>query len=349
MSNRSLISKINWRKTLVWAASLALFVSVWAVIPWSDLQKVVSILSFQSLAALFLFNIVIVLSMSGRWWFILRGLGYRVNYFQLSGYRLAAFGISYFTPGPQFGGEPLQVWVLKSKHQIPSSNALASVTVDKLLELFVNFTILAWGGIVVFRQAFVPRDSAGWLLFLTFMLWLIPAALLLAMARGFTPLAAVFRWTIGRTLISKALRGYADKLNRYEETIAESEAQVALLWQNGSKELTAAFIVSVLTWVLWFVEFWLMYYLLGLSLSFAELLIVVTAVRFAFLLPLPAGLGTLEASQYIAMNALEQSPAIGLSATVFIRVRDFLLAGLGLWLSGWLVRNGSSHEGTQPT
>lgn len=339
-----LTAQLNWRQSFVWVVSLALFILVWALIPWREIQEVASILSYKSLAALFLFNIVIVLSMSCRWWFILRGLGYPVNYLQLSGYRLAAFGISYFTPGPQFGGEPLQVWVLKSKHQVPSSSALASVTVDKLLELFVNFSILAWGGIVVVRQAFIPRESAGWLLVLAVLLWLIPGGLLFSMARGSTPLTSLFRWAVSRPVISNALRKHEDKLDRYEKTVVESEAQVALLWHDGPQSLSAAFVVSFLTWLLWFLEFWLMYYLLGLTLSFTELLIVVTAVRFAFLLPLPAGLGTLEASQYVAMLALNQAPALGLSATLFIRVRDFLLAGLGLWLSGWLIGKSRMHN-----
>ncbi|MFK7803683.1 MAG: lysylphosphatidylglycerol synthase transmembrane domain-containing protein [Anaerolineae bacterium] len=332
---------MNWRRTAVWAASLLLFIFVWSLIPWDDLRQVGSILSFWSLAALFLFDIVIVLSMSGRWWFILRGLGYPVNYFQLSGYRLAAFGISYFTPGPQFGGEPLQVWVLKSKHHIPSGSALASVTVDKLIELFVNFTILALGGIVVVQQALISNDSAGWLLITSLLLWLLPALLLFWMGKGLAPLTHGYCWLVQRPIFDRLAQRYQARLQQIEATIVESEVQVAALWQNAPGALWAAFFVSLLTWVLWFVEFWLMYFLLGLTLDMTQLLIVVTAVRLAFLMPLPAGLGTLEASQYVAMAALGQATAIGLSATVFIRVRDFLLAGIGLWLSGRLIRQSS--------
>lgn len=332
------MKQTNWRKIGVWVISVALFAYVWSLIPWTELQKVLTLLSLKNLVALFLLDIVIVLTMSGRWWFILRGLGYHVSYLQLSGYRLAAFGVSYFTPGPQFGGEPLQVWVLKSRHNIPTSSALASVTVDKLLELFVNFTILAWGVVAVLQTTLIPSQSAGWLVAVAVSLWLVPVMLLAALAKGYSPLSHTFRWLTNRPLFAKLATLYAEPLRRFDLAICASEGEVSLLCQQAPRSILAAFFASLLTWLLWLTEFWLMYFLLGLKLNFNQLLIVLTAVRIAFLLPLPAGLGTLEASQYVAMQALGQATAIGLSGTVFIRVRDFILGGIGLWLSGRLIQ-----------
>ncbi len=47
---------------------------------------------------------------SSRWWLALRAQGHRLPYLTVFRYRMAAFAISYFTPGTQFGGEPLQVY-----------------------------------------------------------------------------------------------------------------------------------------------------------------------------------------------------------------------------------------------
>ena len=338
------MKQLSWRKITLWAFSLALFAFVWSLIPWAELQKVVQILSFKSLAALFVLNLVIVLTMSGRWWFILRGLGYSVNYFKLSGYRLAAFGVSYFTPGPQFGGEPLQVWVLTNKHQIPTSSALASVTVDKLLELFINFAVLALGVIVVLQTAIVPIDSAGWLLIAALLLGLAPVFLLWTLAQGMTPLTNAFRWLHSRPMLQTLAERFEDRISQLDQAILDSEVEVTRLYRQSPKAILLAFLISGVTWLLWLLEFWLMYRLLGAALSLTELFIVLTAVRIAFLLPLPAGLGTLEASQYVAMTAIGQAAAIGLSGTVFIRVRDFLIAGFGLWLSSRLVSRFVSRE-----
>ena len=94
-------------------------------------------------------NALALLTFSGRWWLILRAQGQRIPYPGLVGYRLAAFGVSYFTPGPQFGGEPLQVYLTNRRDGVPPAVAVAAVALDKTLELLVNFTFLAAGLAVV--------------------------------------------------------------------------------------------------------------------------------------------------------------------------------------------------------
>jgi uncharacterized membrane protein YbhN (UPF0104 family) len=71
------------------------------------------------------------------------------------------------------------------------------------------------------------------------------------------------------------------------------------------------------------------------------------AARVAILLPLPAALGALEASQALAMRLLGQSPAAGVSLSVLIRVRDLLLGVIGLGLAGVLVRGKAKRESRQ--
>jgi uncharacterized membrane protein YbhN (UPF0104 family) len=67
-------------------------------------------------------------------------------------------------------------------------------------------------------------------------------------------------------------------------------------------------------------------------------LIALTAVRIAFLLPMPAGLGMLEAGQVLAMGLIGVNPALGVSLSLLIRIRDVIFGGLGLWLGGVLSR-----------
>ena len=69
----------------------------------------------------------------------------------------------------------------------------------------------------------------------------------------------------------------------------------------------------------------------GMLGAYCNALMVLTAVRFAFLLPLPGGLGTVEAAQVLTLRQLGFDPAVGLSASVLIRGRDVLLGLTGLW------------------
>jgi hypothetical protein len=70
------------------------------------------------------------------------------------------------------------------------------------------------------------------------------------------------------------------------------------------------------------------------DLDFQQALASLTVVRLSFLMPLPAGLGTLEASQVLAVSAFGQPAALGISLSLLMRARDLLLGGLGLLLAG---------------
>lgn len=79
-------------------------------------------------------------------------------------------------------------------------------------------------------------------------------------------------------------------------------------------------------------EYWLTLWFSGGNFNLAQVVSALTAARLAYLLPIPAGLGTLETSQVLAMQALGADPAIGLAASLLIRARDISLGLLGLWL-----------------
>ena len=81
-------------------------------------------------------------------------------------------------------------------------------------------------------------------------------------------------------------------------------------------------------------EFYSMAVFLGVPLTFFQLIALLTAARLAFLLPLPGGLGTLEASQVWALSLMGFSPAAGIGLSLLIRLRDVLLGLLGLWWGG---------------
>ena len=101
--------------------------------------------------------------------------------------------------------------------------------------------------------------------------------------------------------------------------------------------LLASFL-SLVIWAAMVTEFWLIVNILGLGLGLLQVVIAMTASRVAFLFPLPGGLGALEASQVIVMNAMGIDPAIGLSIALLIRARDILVAGAGILWGGVLSR-----------
>ena len=239
--------------------------------------------------------------------------------------------MTYFTPGPQFGGEPLQVRLLQKRQNIPTTTAVASVTLDKLIELLINFSFLLVGVVVVLFSGVLTGGSQIELLFLPLGLLVLPSGYLLALWRDRGPVSWMSAKLAGRFVGSP-------RLKNIDLVVRTAESQVAEFCRENPRALLAAALLTVLLWGLMVFEFSLMLRFLGVQVSLMKVLIALTAVRIAFLLPLPAGLGMLEAGQVLAMGLIGVNPAIGVSLSLLIRLRDITLGGLGLWLGGVLSR-----------
>ena len=311
---------------------------IWLLIPlvlWWSLKDIsvaevfnsLRMIGFEAVLILFMLNVLIFVLFTFRWWLILRAQGHKLSITTLISYRLAGFGVTYFTPGPQFGGEPLQVYLLNQREGIKTSGAAASVTMDKLLELLANFTFLLVGvAVVIFGGVLAVSTSAG-LVFIPLLMLAIPASYLIALRKRKLPVSIIFSKLENRFL-------NASWFARANKTLNETEQLVSEFCQKNTLGLLVAAALSIGIWLLMVLEFSLMLRYLGVNLSLAQIVFALTAARIAFLLPLPAGLGTLEAGQVMAMGLIGVNPVIGISLTLLIRVRDVLFGGLGLWLGG---------------
>jgi uncharacterized protein (TIRG00374 family) len=299
-------------------------------IPSQDIWTILSGLSLGSLLVLGGLNAIILALFSSRWWLILRAQGYSRPYLALVGYRLAAFGVTYFTPGPQIGGEPLQVYLLQRRQGVPAATAAASVTLDKLLELLANFSFLLAGISTILATGLLGGRLPLQAFVLALGLLGLPIGYLLVLWLGRLPVS----WMLARL----SGRFASSKLNKAREFIASAETQVAGFCQTQPRAILQALALSLLIWAALILEFSLVLHFLGLRLNLPQTITVLTAARIAFLLPVPAGLGTLEAGQVLAMQALGMNPALGISISLLIRARDVFLGGIGLWWGGVLSR-----------
>lgn len=309
----------------LWVLVILLF--WWA---WRDVSLVALIAVFQQLPLssflfLFLVNAIILLLFSSRWWLIVRALGYDIPYLALSNYRLASFGVSYFTPGPQFGGEPLQVYLLKKRHDIPTETALASVSLDKILELLANFTFLALGILIVIWQGLFFNEVAGLLIFISAGMVVFLLVYLVTMLLGRTP----FAWLFAKLSL---LRHDLPFLNKIRQVLLDVESQIGQFCREKPVVILQATVLSALIWLAMLGEYTLALRFFGLQTGLLNVLAIIVFARLAFLTPLPGGLGALEAGQVYAMQSLGFDPILGVSISLFIRVRDSFFGLLGLWL-----------------
>jgi glycosyltransferase 2 family protein len=301
----------------------------WALrnVPLGEIWHTLRQLRLWQILSLLSLNALVIALMTARWWIIVRAESRRIPFLPLTGYRLAAFGLSYFTPGPQVGGEPLQVVYLQKYHGLSFARATSAVIMDKLLEFLVNFVLLAVGAGAVIRVGLIPDNGSKPLVGLIglgiVLAW--PLIHILLMYKGFLPLSALLRAQPFLSQKSKALR-----------LIFASERMAASFCQRRFPALLAAVGVSFLSVAGIVFEYVLMLGFLGVRLDPFQVLAALTAMQLAFLMPLPGGLGALEASQVFALGVFGQPAAVALSLTLLIRARDTLNGGLGLLLAGRL-------------
>lgn len=322
---------------LIWLLALPALWWVFRSVPLEEIRSTVGSLALWQVFVLIGLNAIILLLFTSRWWLVLRSLGCRVNLLSLVSYRLAAFGISYFTPGPQFGGEPLQVHLTSGRQNVPAPVAVAAVTLDKLIELLTNFSFILVGISVILRNKAFASQLPLPILVITAALFLLPAAYLLSIPTGRKPLTR-----LAERAPARLARNWYYK--SAVQNLSASEAQLVFFFQKKPRALIPVTSISALTLLLVVAEYWLMVYFMGETLTGYQVVSLLTAARIAFLLPSPGGLGTLEAGQVLLMSAFGLSPIFAISASLLIRGRDIALGSLGLWIGAALTQQQAAEN-----
>lgn len=119
-------------------------------------------------------------------------------------------------------------------------------------------------------------------------------------------------------------------LSRVYEIARRSEERLVWFCQERPEALSVATLISLGNWGLLIGEFWFATYVVGISSVFTDALLVLIATRIAILLPMPAGVGALEASLVLAMNLLGLNPAYGVILGILIRSRDLIVGIIGI-------------------
>ncbi len=293
--------KARARRGLGWLL-VALLLPGLARLPWRAVAAVLRELSWRAGAGLVLLNALFLALSAWRWQVLLRALHPgRVPLRQMLVYRLAGFAISYFTPGTQFGGEPLQVYALHRRERVPGAAAWASVGLDRLLDLTANtsFVLLALAWLSPWRAGATVRAA--------------PLALLLAaVLAGWAALCV-------RPPAAAATRGWR-----------AAWAQAADLCRRRPRALLLAAAASLLAWGVLLAEYRWMLHMLGLRPTWTQTVTMMLAARLAFLVPVPAGAGALEVGQAWAAAWVGWPLEYGAALSLLIRARDGIIGGLGL-------------------
>ena len=305
---------------LVWQAVLHM--------NWTEIGQLLSGIEPHGLAAITACNLLMLPLMSMRWWLILLMLGTPVNLLRVSIYRTAAGAVSYLTPGPHFGGEPLSVILLNVHHRIGMSIGAASVGVDRLLELTVSFAVLAT--LIGCLSPALPGSAGEGAAVLTVLgVFALCLTVLSLLFRGKRPFSRALQQLSSCTICTN---GFRNKMERFARFLKDSEDYVFGMFVGHPFQFISALLISLTCWVAVCAELWLISFVLGTTLTFMELAGLTAIARLAFFTPLPAGLGALEFGLPWVTASFGLGSELGFSICLIIRLRDLAISLMGAGL-----------------
>lgn len=307
---------------LTWLISLLLLVWVLRGLPLTSILETVSGLSLWQWLGWSLLNLVIILVYVQRWRCLSVAAGLDIDFSSLFMLRQAGQLISFITPGPQFGGEPFQVYWLWKKNLSSGTLALLSVAIDRLYELWINFAILLLGLLILMLTP--ALGLADWPALATATILII---ILLS--------CSVWFLVSHQEKLSSWIRKLAQRwqhnprLSRLEGHWDEVGLHITNLFRNEKSSLLVALALSLAGWGGMILEIWLLLGFFELAPGFTGLVLLVVAMRLAFLLPLPGGLGTLEAGLFWAFSGLGLPMTGAVAMIAMIRLRDIVVLAIG--------------------
>ena len=275
-------------------------------------------------------NGIILFTMTGRWWRILSAYGHRVALGRLVGYRVAAGSVSYVTPGTQFGGEPLQAFLLVNRENVPADLAAATVFLERAMELALNLVLVGWGLLwtglqpsSMLQEGFVS-DPFGW-------------RGLVRIVMGFAGTAGFF-WMWKRSwngCFRLTVGGRVSSLfQRLRRAVRRTGGRIGEIFRDRPGALVSALGLSLVNWGFVFAEFQILYGCVGEWLPAHQTFIVLMAGRLGLWVPVPGGLGALEAGQIMAARLMGLPPEAAVGVCLLIRLRDAVVCSAGLFLTG---------------
>ena len=240
---------------VVWVVILGLLFLALRQIPLAQIWDLLSQVKAEQIVGLMAVNVGIIFLMALRWRMILKAMGSTVSLRTLVAYRLAGFGVSYFTPGPQFGGEPLQVHLLHDKQFVPLATAVSSVFLDRLVDQLANFTFLVLGAFTILLSGVTGSgpENGAWIPIVG--LFLFPLCHLLALGIGKLPVSSLLK------ILERRLRG--PRILRLVQLICQAEDQISGFMRH--KPWTFFWVIGLagFTWLVILFEFWLSLRILG--------------------------------------------------------------------------------------
>lgn len=272
-----------------------------------------------------LLSALVVLLLAVRWRLVARALGGAPPLTRLAAARLAGDAVGALLPLTRVGGDPLRAVLVRDA--APSLAAAgAGVAIDRLLELIGNMVaVIAYVTVFALTRADATQAPRSLGIAMAVLLVVI-AVQLFALARGHRPLAPLYG---GR------VRRLAPRLTPWFDGLRHVEDHLQTFFQAHRRAFVAGLACAVATELLILAQYHALLAAFGIALDLPVLLLVLLGGGLARAVPMPAGLGALEAAQVLVVGASTGRADLGFVVGVLVRLHETLLLLIGLAALAW--------------
>ena len=256
-----------------------------------------------------------------RWGRVLEAAGGRASFARLLGARLAGISAGALAPGAKVGGEPLRALLL-AEAGVPAGPAIASVVVDRGIELIANVAFA--GG---YCALFALRDASG-------AGRVLPVVVASGVALAAAALGLRTRLRSGASLVPDRFLPAIERIGGTRDVLGSTESSLRALLFGRRRLLVAVLLSALVLNGLVFAEFAALLAAFGAGATLPELAGVLLGVGLAHALPVPGSIGALEGAQAAFARAAGGGVALAVAAATAARLRDLLWTVPGmLWLA----------------
>lgn len=242
--------------------------------------------------------------------------------------RLAGDAIGAVLPTGRISGDPLRVALLRS-HGERATMPAASVALDRFMEWIGN-TFCALGCVTVFAMSRASAATMG----TTWLIWGMTAALATLIA----PLTMLrLGWRPFRPLHLLRPRLSSPRLRGWLRLLYDTETELIEVFRNHPAVFTLGTAGSLLIEIAILAEYQLLLSSFDLHLGWPTLMMVVVTGGLARAVPIPGGVGALEASQVGLLAMASGDAALGFVVGIVVRLHEVLWTLVGF---GALARRG---------
>ncbi|TSC96302.1 MAG: hypothetical protein Athens101410_16 [Parcubacteria group bacterium Athens1014_10] len=321
-----MFNQLNLKKNFSFALSFFIGALVFILLlRKAGLEKVLKALAMLSIwkgLIIFLFFLLGIVILTWRWKIILEYQGHKISFKKLFIAKIVGFSINHLTPILYTGGEFARAYVLKKEAKISYSEGLASVAIDKVLDVICGSLFFILGLFFILIQFEIPG-------------YLLNPLLLIVIISLIFWVYFYIKLRDGKNLFSSIINFFGlNKINfikKNKEKIVKLEDEIIKFFKYKKKVFLTTFSLSVLSMIIFLFHFKLILFFLNYNIPIKEIILAKIIFLIAYIIPIPVALGVLEATGAGIFIVLGLGIDVGITFALIIRALNLLLSGIGLF------------------